>query len=311
MVHVAILIPTFNSARTIRETLESVQRQGPILDQISAVYIADDCSTDDTLAIAKSVWYVHIPLVILKGDRNLGEYENVNRAMEIIREKADWVLILHSDDIAKSNWLETMISRIHVCSIDVGSICSSWDNLHPDGSISRGEDDPSKSIVVIEGGERAVRDTLMRGCWWHISGCAIRTSTFDNVGRLNSELPVMGDWEWLLRCLSQGWSIEYIPRTLIVYRQHKDSLSHIGAQRDYDILVGLRLASQYVWALSCIDLLHFHSQRWWFAVRRLGRACVQRRLRRCLVIIVTMGRIGLNLLRCLDKARDMPRLVRS
>src|SRR5919106_1579541 len=99
---IAILIPSFNSADTIGPTLESVQAQGDGLRHIFALYLADDCSRDHTIAIAEASWKATVPLHVLKGERNLGERGNVNRAMELAeRESVDWVLLLHSDDIAK------------------------------------------------------------------------------------------------------------------------------------------------------------------------------------------------------------------
>src|SRR5690606_22498361 len=107
----------------------------------------------------------------------------------------------------------------------VGSICSSWDMLQLNGSVTPGEENLYTPVQVIAGNVQTVRGTLLRGCWWHVSGCAIRIRAFTDVGGFNSMLQYTSDWDWLLRCLQGGWSVEYIPRTLILYRAHQNSVS--------------------------------------------------------------------------------------
>src|SRR3954447_17587054 len=92
----AILVPAHNSAATIGETLQSLLRQD--LSAIGAIYLADDASTDATVAIARTVWQSTIPLIVLTQERNLGQWKNVNAAMRQIPDQAGWVHILHSDD---------------------------------------------------------------------------------------------------------------------------------------------------------------------------------------------------------------------
>ncbi|NEU71604.1 glycosyltransferase [Hassallia byssoidea VB512170] len=273
MINIAILIPSFNNEDTITYTLESIQSQGEWLKKISAVYIADDCSSDRTIASAEASWQSLIPLQVFPANKNVGERGNVNRAMTLIRD-IDWVLLLHSDDIAKPNWLEMMVSRIEVCPDNVGSICSSWDNLMSDGSIEPGEDDPSRKIEVIEGNNDAIKGTLLKGCWWHISGCAIRVKAFEDCGCFDPNLPQLGDWEWLLRCLQSGWSVEYIPRTLILYRQHVGSVSSKSFQTHRDIREFLQIIPKYITFLESHDLFYIYLQRMRFIFRRLVKSLI-------------------------------------
>jgi glycosyltransferase involved in cell wall biosynthesis len=298
MTNIAILIPTYNSAATLGATLSSLRAQHTALAHVSAVYLADDCSQDGTIEAARRIWAAPGSLHILCGERNLGERANVNRALGTIRAKADWVLFLHADDVVKECWLRTMVLRIEACGDDVGSICSSWDSWRPSGVIAAGEDDPSRPVEVIRGGRASVRGTLLRGCWWHISGCAIRMRAFADVGEFFPQLPQQGDWEWLLRCLGRGWSVEYIPRTLLLYRQHEKSVSAYSFQRDDDIIESLRIVRQYASMLSWADLIVFHGRRVRFAIMRVGRALLQARIDRRLRGVTTVARVLVNLVRC-------------
>jgi GT2 family glycosyltransferase len=299
MTNIAILIPSFNNADTIGPTLDSVQAQRTGLACISAVYLADDWSQDNTIAVAEASWRAAIPLRVLKAQRNQGQWENVNRAMELaVRESVDWVLLLHSDDIAKPNWLQMMVSRMEGCSQSVGSICSSWDTFLPDGSVIPGENNPSRPVEVIAGNTRAVRGTLLRGCWWHISGCAIRVRAFEDIGGFDLKFAQMGDWEWLLRCLHRGWSIEYIPRTLILYRAHHGSVSSKSFKVDRDIRESLGIIRQYSSLLTSRELLFLHLRRGAFATRRMGRSLAQFQMHRCWISLLTLLLVVRNLTQC-------------
>jgi GT2 family glycosyltransferase len=282
MPRIAILVPTYNNSQTIVETLNSIQHQGQIISKISAIYIADDASKDDTVHLAETAWKSFIPLQIYQGGKNVGQWNNVNRAVNFLKETVDWIIILHSDDIAKPNWLEMMISRIENCSENVGSICSSWDNLMPDGTATLGEDDPSRNIEVIEGNDEAVRKTLLTGCWWHISGCAIRIKIFDNCGYFEQKFPYQADWEWLLRCLEKRWSVEYIPRTLILYRQNQVSVSSKAFQTHQDIKEFIEIIPNYTHFLGYNDVVQLHLQRFKFTIKRMIKSLITLNISRSL-----------------------------
>jgi glycosyltransferase involved in cell wall biosynthesis len=278
---IAVLIPSYNSSSTIGDTLESVGRQSRLEDFLTAVYLADDCSRDNTVAVAQQMWKQPVPLRVLCGACNLGERGNVNNGIVAVTPDIDWVLILHSDDLVKPHWLETMVCRIRDCSQKVATICSSWDDLYPDGSVRCGEDNPLRRIEVIPGDRRAVRNTLLRGCWWHLSGCAIRLAAFADIGGFSSGMPQLGDLEWLLRCLAKGWAVEYIPRTLMMYRLHASSVSSTSFQTDRDMREMLRILWLYHSYLSDHDIHLLHLRMTYWLLRRIGRALVKRSPSRC------------------------------
>jgi glycosyltransferase involved in cell wall biosynthesis len=302
--NIVILITTYNSSKTIGATLDSIKVQGEILNKISAVYIADDCSTDDTILLAKAHWDIAVPLRIIKRSCNLGEWRNVNQAIETLAQNFDWILYMHSDNLAKPEWLKIMISRIEVCSERVATICSSWDTLLPDGTVILGEDNPGRPVEVINGNNESVRGTLLRGCWWHNSGCALRAHALKSTGDFNPQLKQKSDWEWLLHCLHKGWSVEYVPRTLFFYRQHQSSQSSKNLRQDIDIKDSLKIVRQYMWVLSKDDLLSFHLQHTKFIFRRIGRALIQLHVVRCFGSGVTLALIFLSLIQCLYKKVD-------
>ena len=102
---VSIIVLTYNSEKTIIETLESIKKQTyPLIELI----ISDDCSTDKTLTIAKE-WIrknkKEIKFIkIIERDINLGISKNINNACKIAQGK--WIKPIAGDDILKKICIE-------------------------------------------------------------------------------------------------------------------------------------------------------------------------------------------------------------
>jgi glycosyltransferase involved in cell wall biosynthesis len=193
----AIVIPAFNAASTIAETLNSVQGNDAI-DQVFKVVLLDDCSTDDTVAVARKCWRRKIPLEVWSNPVNLKERRTTNAAIERLADTCTWTFILHADDVAKPHWLKLYFEAMTNLPETVVSICSSYDNWWPtSGRIVTGDEYPEREAVHVTGDRISVRDTIVMGTWWHLSGCAIRNKGFLEVGGFEPEMPQLGDLEWL------------------------------------------------------------------------------------------------------------------
>jgi glycosyltransferase involved in cell wall biosynthesis len=295
---IVVLIPAYNSSATIGATLKSLAAQGKAVEDLEGVWVADDCSTDTTVERCLGSWNEQVPLHVMPLDHNVGQQPNVNRAFDGLRTEADWVLVLHADDMVKPGWLAALLHEIDVADEHVASVCASWDNLFSDGRIEPGEDDPGRGTQTIRGTPQSVRDTLLRGCWWHISGCAIRVAAFVDVGPFDASIPYMADWDWLLRCLGRGWTINYVPRPLVLYRLHSQSVAAVSLRVDRDIHESLRIVGRFSRLLSGPELANFHLRRAVFAVRRLLRALEQRQPGRFWSELRTLILIGRNMNGC-------------
>jgi glycosyltransferase involved in cell wall biosynthesis len=244
-VSASIVIPAFNAAPMIGETLRSVQACAG-LAKIGRVFVCDDASSDDTAAEAMRAWSGPQKLTIVRNPLNLGERRTLNVAIERLRGDYEWVFILHADDVVKENWIKLYLDRMGRAGPKVASICSSYDCWYPAANrIDPGEDDFSRDLEIIRGGRESVLGTLKSGCWWHISGCAIRVERFLEIGGFRPHMPQLGDFEWLLRCLKLGFDIEYIPRTTMRYRMHPSSVSSISFRRGQDLIERLEIFGTY------------------------------------------------------------------
>ncbi|MEZ9324225.1 glycosyltransferase family 2 protein [Vibrio cyclitrophicus] len=110
---ISVAVITFNSQRTIVETLESIKRQRYNLKNVELV-ICDDCSKDDTTLIAnnwlnenKSTFYSSDMVV---NSLNLGISGNCNVAYKNCN--GEWIKLLAGDDLLTEDCLEIYTSNI-------------------------------------------------------------------------------------------------------------------------------------------------------------------------------------------------------
>lgn len=293
MSNVGVLLLAHNDAATIAAAVTSVAGQRR-REELATVVLADDASTDNSVARACAAAQEKLPLVVLTTPSNLGPWPNLNRAMRHMCSVVDWTLILHADDITVSGWLDALLTRIAKCADDVASISTSWDmlygeHLHETGE--RHEDD----VRHITGSAHAVHDTLLNGCWWKISGAAVRSRAYLDVGEFDADVPQCADWDWTMRALTGGWGFEYIPRVHTIYRQHGGTMSTAALRSDVDIRDALTMVERYGHTLGKRELLGFYGRRGRYALRRLARGALQRDGKRVGVSLQTFAVLSRHL----------------
>ena len=115
MAKVTVLMPTYNVAPYVREAIESVLQQ---TYRDFELLVVDDASTDDTLAVVRSIDDPRIRIAAF--DNNVGLAENLNRGLALI--DTVYVARMDGDDIAEPYWLEHEVAildshtEIGICS---------------------------------------------------------------------------------------------------------------------------------------------------------------------------------------------------
>jgi GT2 family glycosyltransferase len=129
----------------------------------------------------------------------------------------------------------------------------------------------------------------LRGCWWHISGVAIRARAFLKVGEFSQDFPHMGDWEWLIRSLRAQQSVLYIPRALILYRQHQASVSSASFRVHRDVRDSFHIIRDNARYLSATDILKLYRERFVALGKRAAVSLVRRHFNRAGVALALMA----------------------
>lgn len=181
---VSIITVCFNSAATIRETIESVLAQTH--NEIEYI-IVDGASIDDTLPII-SEYSSMIAHLISEPDSGL--YDAMNKGIEI--SSGDVVGILNSDDIYQSN---TIISQV----VAYFGESPSADMVFGD-VVFVGVDEPKS--IVRHYNSKSFRPWKLRFGWMPPHPATfIKKSAYDKVGLYSLKYKISSDYEMFVRML--------------------------------------------------------------------------------------------------------------
>ncbi|MBS0251468.1 MAG: glycosyltransferase family 2 protein, partial [Proteobacteria bacterium] len=92
MPSISVLIPLYNHARYIGETLQSVLKQTSPVDEI---IVLDDGSKDNSAAVAQAALQGHANARVIR-QTNRGAHNTINRLVE--ESRGDYLAVLNSDD---------------------------------------------------------------------------------------------------------------------------------------------------------------------------------------------------------------------
>jgi alpha-1,3-rhamnosyltransferase len=107
---VSIIVLSYNSCATIRDTLESCYAQSyPTFE----VVVADDGSQDDSVAIAREIARMHptVETVIVPNPINTGTVQNCRRSLE--KASGTWVKFIAADDTLQPSCLLDLVAAGH------------------------------------------------------------------------------------------------------------------------------------------------------------------------------------------------------
>lgn len=128
MIIVSVLITLYNRKDLIRETLDSVL-QSAYKD--FEVIVVDDCSTDDSYAVALEYAEKDARVRVFKNETNLGDYKNRNKAASYAQGK--YIKYVDSDDIMYAHCLQVMVEAMETYPEAGFALCAKTDyyNKYP------------------------------------------------------------------------------------------------------------------------------------------------------------------------------------
>ena len=99
----SVIVPAYNEAGHIADTIVSLLRQSSPADE---VIVIDDCSTDDTAAIAST-----FPVRVIRPPSNTGSKAGAQKfALDFV--KSDIVVAIDADTVLAPDALETLIGTL-------------------------------------------------------------------------------------------------------------------------------------------------------------------------------------------------------
>lgn len=197
---VSIITATYNSAATIRDTLESVRNQSyPDIEHI----LVDGASRDDTVDIIKS--YPHVAKWVSEKDR--GIYDAMNKGIRMTT--GDIIGILNSDDFYADH---TVLAKVVEGLQEDNNHC-----LYGDLQYIKAND-PQKVVRTWRSGQFK-RKSFLYGWMPPHPAFFVKREVYDRVGLFNTALKSSSDYEIMLRILYKNrYQAQYIPEVLVKMR---------------------------------------------------------------------------------------------
>jgi glycosyltransferase involved in cell wall biosynthesis len=204
----SVMIPTFNCAKYLRQTLESVLAQdpGPELMQIEVV---DDVSTkDDPEAVVREIGKGRVQFYRHK--QNLGAIRNFNSCLS--RARGHWVHILHGDDYVLPGFYDSVQGAIEKYP-HAGGVFARVFFVDEPGEITH----LSPRVQVLEQfGTDALGSTIVNP--FQCPGVVLNRKFVEEEGGFDVRLIHVADWEMWVRVINRRGAV-FINRPLACYRE--------------------------------------------------------------------------------------------
>lgn len=201
MPQVSVIIPTYNRAHLIRETLESVTAQ---THHDFHVIVVDDGSTDDTPDVLRDysncIEYHRISHSGQSAARNIG----------LERSSGEYIAFLDSDDVWDNRFLEVMTQALDNSSGAGFAFCD-YGTFEEGGVIQE---------TFLPKGHKVQGDIfahLLQVNFLCTGALLIRRVCFDEIGGFDPDLPLVEDWDLWLR-LARKFKAKYIDEPLLHIR---------------------------------------------------------------------------------------------
>jgi glycosyltransferase involved in cell wall biosynthesis len=212
---VTVIVPVFNGAAHLGETLAALAAQTRPIDELVVV---DDGSTDDSAAIAEAAG-----ATVLRGP-NGGASAARNRGVEA--STGDLLVFSDADDVPRRHKIEAQVAFL---------------DEHPEVGIVMARHE----LLVEPGAEhlvRQVRDPIYGdlGGIEPLGPSMIRRSVVDLVGAFDEGAGHGDGFDWASRARRLGVRAEVHPEVLYARRIHAGNASHDQGQLQSDTIAVLR-----------------------------------------------------------------------
>lgn len=207
----SVMIPTYNCAHFLRETLESVLAQDPGAEEME-IEVVDDCSTqDDPEAVVHELGRGRVRFY--RQPHNTGPIGNFNTCAR--RSRGHWVHILHGDDTVRTGFYARMRAGIE-SQPDIGAVVFRYIYMFEDGHWQHLSELESRTPCIL-GDEFVQRMMLTNEIMF--PSMVVKRSVYETLGGFRSELVHCADWDMWLRTVLH-YPVYYDPEPLACYRIH-------------------------------------------------------------------------------------------
>jgi len=213
----SVMIPIYNSASYLRETLASVLAQDPSPDVMQIAVVDDHSTQDDAAAVVEELGRGRVEFY--RQPQNVGLIKNFQTTLEVSRGKL--IHLLHGDDLVRDGFYQKL-QRAFMENPEIGAaFCrhiiidehSHWQHI---SELEQQENGvlPNSWLDLIAGFQRIQTPSIV-----------VRREVYEKLGGFDYRLPTgCEDWEMWVR-IAANYPIWYEVEPLAMYRKHPGSIT--------------------------------------------------------------------------------------
>jgi glycosyltransferase involved in cell wall biosynthesis len=234
----SVMIPSYNCAKYITKTLESVLMQDPGKEKMQ-IEVVDDCSTDEVEKIVNETGKGRVSFY--RQPYNRGSLRNFETCLN--RSCGKYIHLLHGDDFIDPGFY-TEVEKLFDAYPDAGAACTGFwhvgennELLYPDQSLA---DKP----VILDNW----LTILAQGQKLQPPGVVVKRSVYEHLGGFFG-IHYGEDWVMWMR-IAKYYPVAYTPLRLAKYRIHDDhnitTRSFKSGQHIKDIEQAINIIQDYL-----------------------------------------------------------------
>lgn len=211
----SVMIPTYNCANYLRQTLGSVLAQDPGANVMQIAVIDDHSTKDDPEAIVQELGQGRVEFY--RQPCNVGHTKNFQTCLE--RSRGELVHLLHGDDYILNGFYQKM-QQAFMVKPDIGAAFCRHIYMDEYGHWQ----EISELLQPVSGLldnwlERIATRQLIQ-----TPSIVVRREVYEQLGGFDQRLTFCEDWEMWVR-IATRYCVWYEPKPLAVYRMHSNSNS--------------------------------------------------------------------------------------
>lgn len=212
----SVIIPTYNCANYLKETLTSVLAQDPGEASMEIIVVDDHSTKDDPEAVVKEFGKGRVKFI--RQEKNVGKVKNYEAGLRASRGR--YIHQLHGDDLVYDGFYSEMVA-IFKESPSAGAAFSITNYID------------SKSRVtgvtgMIQDNEGIVPDMLEKlytQQYIQTPSMVVKREVYETIGCFDRRLNCMEDWEMWIR-IANNYPIAVSNKVLAAYRSHQENATN-------------------------------------------------------------------------------------
>ena len=212
----SVIIPTYNCANYLKETLTSVLAQDPGEASMEIIVVDDHSTKDDPEAVVKEFGKGRVKFI--RQEKNVGKVKNYEAGLRASRGR--YIHQLHGDDLVYDGFYKE-IEVLFNANPRAGAAFCRTNYIDYGGRITG----VTGMIQDNEGIVPDILEKLYTQQYIQTPSIVVKREVYETIGCFDRRLNCMEDWEMWIR-IANNYPIAASNKVLAAYRSHHDNATN-------------------------------------------------------------------------------------